>query len=129
MKTIDVRLVKDNGKQKFYELSSPIRYGKDVFGLVDLNESLEEEYKQVNEKYKSVFSRECRLLCVSDAMFHDERIVFVGQCLNGEYTRCKTTVCGSMTMLTTGGDTSKMYDIEVYLRFLGIINKVKFNLK
>lgn len=129
METIDVRLVKDNGKQKFYELSSPIRYGKDIFGIVDLNEDLEEEYKQISEKHKGMFNRKCSLLCVSDAMFHDERIVFVGQRLNGEYTRCRTTVCGSMTMMTHGGDARKMYDIEVYLRFLGIINKVKFNLK
>lgn len=128
MREIGVRLVKDYGKQKFYELSSPIKKGRYFYQDIDIEKSLSEELKRVSDKYRKSFDRGCRIICVSDADTHFERLVFTGHRKGEEFYRSSTVICGTNTMMINGGDSRKMYDINVYLRFLGRLNRVKFTL-
>ena len=128
MREIKVRLVKDYGEQKFYELSSPIKKGRYFYKDVDIENSLREEFRNVSDKYKESFSRECKIICVSDAHTHIERLVFAGHRKGDEFYRSHTVICGVNTMMINGGDITKIYDINVYLRFLGRLNNVKLTL-
>ena len=128
MREIKVRLVKDYGKQKFYELSSPIKKGRYFYKDVDIENSLREEFRNVSDKYKESFSRECKIICVSDAHTHIERLVFAGHRKGDEFYFSHTVICGVNTMMINGGDITKIYDINVYLRFLGRLNNVKLTL-
>lgn len=128
MKEVVVKLVKDDGMQKFYELSSPVKKGRYFHQDIDIEESLSEELKRVSDKYRESFARECRIICVSDAHTHFERLVFAGHKKGEEFYRSRTVICGTNTMMINGGDSRKMYDINVYLRFLGRLNGAKFTL-
>ena len=128
MREIKVKLVKDEGKQKFYELSSPIKKGRYFYKDIDIENSLREELENVSDRYKESFSRECKIICVSDAHTHVERLVFAGHRRGNEFYRSRTVICGVNTMMINGGDIAKIYEIDVYLRFLGKLNGVKITL-
>ena len=73
------------------------------------------------------YSDGCRLVCISDAITHIERLAFPGfRTSDGDYSAFGYDIAGKYTNMTDGGDPRSVYDDEVYLRFLCIKNNIKW---
>ena len=126
------KLVHDTGRQRWYELSEPIRKGIcDVSGEVDIVKDMQdccqrhikkEFLDAVLEQYKDG----CRMVVVSDAFTHIERLVFPGFRLNGNWSFIEANIDGKHTFMIDGGNPEAVYADEVYLRHLCILNHLKW---
>ena len=72
------------------------------------------------------FTDGCRMVVVSDAHTHIERLVFPGFCIDGKWGGGGNEIDGKHTFMIDGGDPASVYADEVYLRHLCIINKLKW---
>lgn len=135
MKTIIAKKVFETRTQRFYELSEPITKGRRWKDDVDIiQEMTDPEISMIKEEYrKFIPSDGCRLVCVSDAHTHVERLVFQAFTYldNGvvKHGRMSLNIDGKHTFSIDGGDTDSVYDDEVYLRHLGMVNKVRIMLE
>ena len=126
------KLVHDTGRQRWYELSEPIRKGiSDLFGEVDIIKDIQ-NYCQLRAKIEfrdailEQFKDGCQMIIVSDAHTHIERLVFPGFCIDGNWSGIGTEIDGKHTFMIDGGDSKAVYADEVYLRHLCILNHLKW---
>lgn len=135
MKEITAKLVdtftdKESGAtQRYYELSEPITKGYGITGIIDISVAQLKTLDDIKEKYKKYLHFDgAHIICISDATTHIERIVFVAEKFNNTYSRLKIQIDGKLTMAMHGGDDRTIYDYEVYLRHLGMLNNVTIRL-
>ena len=126
------KLIHKNSRQRFYELSEPIKMCKiDWFGECDIVSETRASIKMFREELKEqalsqIKDDGIRLVCVSDAHSHIERLVFPAIVINGEYSITANDIAGKHTMMIDGGDPDSVYDDAVYLRRLCQINNLKW---
>ncbi len=127
MKKIIAKLVSTNNTQRYYELSSPIYKGRCFCNDIDIVAELEEcREKRMKPEHKHLLRTDgCQIVCISDAHTHIERLVFVGEKYPGGYGSTSVQIDGSHTMRMFGGDERHVYEDEVYLRHLGMVNNVQ----
>ena len=133
MEQLTAKLVKDNGQQRFYQLSHKLTKGYSILRGKELD--LIEELKNAKEKdFKPEFKYLCPLdgfkyICVSDADTHLERLVFGAiPYSDGEISRTRIQIDGCHTMMIHGGSRDAMKPDYVYLRRLAKINGLQFHL-
>ena len=126
------KLIQDDMRQRFYELSQPITVGWDECrGHFDIAESERNACNGLRKKYQHYIAQVddgIRVVCISDAFTHIERIVFTAYKMDDGKYRILTGVAidGKMTMMIYGGDSRAVYKDEVYLRHLAMINRLKW---
>ena len=127
------KLVRDNGRQRFYELSEPLNIGIcDIRGLLkDLStECVDVVKKRIRPEYHDTivpqFADGVRIVCVSDAFTHIERLVFPAFIAKDEYHGLSVNIDGKHTFMIDGGDSESVYEDAVYLRHLAIINNLSW---
>lgn len=126
-------LIKDNGRQRYYELREPITKGKcDLLGDLDIIEDctrvIEERLKpEVIDEAKELLKGGIRIVIVSDAITHIERLAFPGiRFKDGHITMLINNIAGKHTYSIEGGDSRAVYPDEVYLRFLARLNGITY---
>ena len=125
-------LVHNNGRQRFYSLSEPISKGISLFGPTDIMDDIRRNIQfQIKEEYKEgvldSFKDGCKMIAVSDARTHIERLVFPAFVRdNGENCILTNEIDGKHTFMIDGGDPRSVYPDAVYLRHLCIINNLKW---
>lgn len=127
MKEIIAKLVETTSHQRFYELSESIHKGRNFRNDVDIAKELQEcKGKRIKSEYQHLIRTDgCHIICVSDARFHVERLVFAAEKLPFGYSALNIQIDGCHTMRMHGGDEKHVYPDEVYLRHLGMVNGVK----
>lgn len=132
MKEITAKLVytyineESGATQRYYELSEPITKGKSLTGDVNIPDDI---VKCVEERIQDQFKQYvrtdgCHIIAISDANTHIERLAFVAEKFPDGYDILTVVIDGKMTMSIHGGDSRAVYDDKVYLRHLGMLNKV-----
>lgn len=135
MKTIIAKKVFETRTKRFYELSEPITKGRRWNNDVDIiHEMTDPKINRIKKKYRKFIPDDgCRLVCVSDAHTHVERLVFPAFTYldNGvvKYSIMSLQIDGKHTFSINGGDPDSVHDDEVYLRHLGMVNKVRIMLE
>lgn len=125
-------LVHNNGRQRFYSLSEPIAKGMSLFGPCDVMEDIKGYISEIiKPEYKEdvfdSFKDGCKMIAVSDAHTHIERLVFPAfVCDDGEHCILACEIDGKHTLMIDGGDLRSVYPDEVYLRHLCILNGLKY---
>jgi hypothetical protein len=125
-------LVHNNGRQRFYALSEPITKGVSLFGPCDIVDDINRYIKlRIKPEYKDGvldnFKEGCKMIAVSDAHTHIERLVFPAFVReDGEHCILTCEIDGKHTFMIDGGDPRSVYPDEVYLRHLCIINKLRW---
>ncbi len=125
-------LVHNNGRQRFYSLSEPIAKGMSLFGPCDVMEDIKRYISErIKPEYKEdvldSFKDGCKMIAVSDAHTHIERLVFPAFVRdNGEHCILTNEIDGKHTFMIDGGDPRSVYPDAVYLRHLCIINNLKW---
>ena len=127
MKQIIARLVETTKYHRFYELSEPIYKGRRFRSDVDIVAELQEcKEKQMKPECKHLLRTDgCNVVCISDARTHIERLVFAAEKFPSGYGITPVQIDGCHTMMIHGGDSDRIYADEVYLRHLGMINRVQ----
>lgn len=136
MKEITAKLVhtyineESGATQRYYELSEPIIKGRSLGCDVDIPNNI---IKCVDERIKDEFKEfvrtdGCHVICISDANIHIERLVFAAEKFHNGYSRLDFVIDGKYTFKIHGGDSNAVYDDKVYLRHLGMLNKVTIRL-
>ncbi len=126
------KLVHDTGRQRWYELSEPIRKGiSDLFGEIDIDKEMQDYcQRRIKVEFRDAILEQlkdgCRLITISDALTHIERLVFPAYCVDGSWSMMGMEIDGKHTFLIDGGDTKAVYADEVYLRHLCILNHLKW---
>lgn len=120
------KLLEENYHQRFYEVDFDINFGnfwkkeiKPISELFDMayGKNLKKGYSK-----KEILKEVKRTICISDAITHNERLVFLAHKINGEWSRLRFSIAGKNTMMTEGGNSDDVYDDEVYIRYLRKIN-------
>ncbi len=131
MKEITAKLVstfideESGASQRYYELSEPITKGYGFNGIIDIDVAQLKELDSTRKEYQKYLHFDgAHAICVSDATTHIERVVFAAENFNGTYSILRIQIDGKMTMMIHGGDSRAVYDDKVYLRHLGMLNKV-----
>lgn len=125
-------LIHNNGRQRFYSLSEPISKGISLFGPTDVMDDIRRTIQfQIKEEYQEgildSFKDGCKMIAVSDARTHIERLVFPAFIRdNGEHFFLPCEIDGKLTSMIKGGDPRSVYPDAVYLRHLCIINNLKW---
>lgn len=127
---ITAKLVHENNHQRFYELSSPITRGRRLYREIDIvADMMRYKNSKIKEEYRKFVPEDgCHIICISDALTHTERLCFVGIKCDDEYFRYSVQIDGRLAKIRDGGDLSSVYSDEVYLRHLGLINRVSIRL-
>ena len=122
----------------FYECDEPIIKGMESRFLggpreINIADELsamhaDDYFPKMKDHYKSQLPEECRVIVISTAHSHAERLVFAAMvCLdsNGEPTmaRLPIVIGGEHTMMSHGGDYSTMHEDAHYLQKLVELNK------
>jgi hypothetical protein len=76
-------LLKEQGNQRFYKCSSPIKVGlTDFVGEVDVQKELNDWWEGFKQRKPDLAAKvkkpDGSIVCVSDAHTHAERLVFLG---------------------------------------------------
>ena len=132
MKEITATLVRtytdeeSGATQRYYKLSEPIVKGYGFAGnIIDIGEAQLKHLDLVKEEYQPYLHFDgAHAICISDATTHIERIVFIAEKFDKEYARLSIQIDGKLTMSIHGGDANAVYDDEVYIRHLAMLNKV-----
>lgn len=125
-------LVHKTDRQRWYELSEPLVKGiSDWVGEVDIVEDIKRYCSlRIKPEFRNCilekFTDGCRMVVVSDAHTHIERLVFPGFCIDGKWGGGGNEIDGKHTFMIDGGDPRSVYPDEVYLRHLCIINKLRW---
>ena len=125
-------LIYNNGRQRFYSLSEPISKGISLFGPTDIMDDIRRTIQfKIKEEYQEGFLNSfkdgCKMIAVSDASTHIERLVFPAFIYdNGEHCIVSCEIDGKLTSMIKGGDPRTVYPDAVYLRHLCIINNLKW---
>jgi hypothetical protein len=120
------KLLHKNHHQRFYEVDFDIIYCKSVDEVKNVKDIIDVSYQ--NYKFREGHNKEIilretkRAVCISDATTHAERLAFSWRKIGGEYLRTPFTIAGKMTDMINGGDTNCVYDDEVYIRYLRMLN-------
>jgi hypothetical protein len=126
MENLTATLVHDNGRQRFYKLSSPITKGFRAFkgGKKDILSELEECKKRLKPEYSHLYDglTGIDIICISDAHTHTERLVFAATSFKDIYARTAVQIDGAYTMMIHGGDDRMVKPDQVYLRRLASLN-------
>ena len=126
------KLVHDTGRQRWYELSEPIRKGiYDFSGEIDIVKDVQDYcQRRIKEEFRDAileqFKDGCRMIVVSDAFTHIERLVFPGFCIDGNWSFITNNIDGKHTFMIDGGNPKDVYADEVYLRHLCTLNHLKW---
>lgn len=133
METLKVKLFKQTGDQRFYELSHKLQTGYcRIFKTpVNISDMLEIEIKTIKKEYREFLPTDgTDFVCVSDAFTHKERLVFAA--MRGEGLKPSplmgVVIEGSYTMMIEGGNAASMKPDYVYFRSLARLNNLKFTL-
>jgi len=124
----NAKLVKDYGKQRYYELDFNVvnfkfSKPKKIEDIKLMEGKLRPGWYIVNDVSKST-----NIICISDANTHIERLVFAGFLAKNKetgeevYSCSHTPIGGQITMLIHGGDIDSVHDDEVYIRHLRMLN-------
>ena len=130
---LKVKLIRDNGQQRFYQLSHKLTKGISVLRgkEIDLIEALSVSKEK---DFKPEFKHLCPtdgvdIICVSDAHTHLERLVFAAiKWDNDEIGRTRVQIDGCHTFMIHGGSKAAMKPDYVYLRRLAKVNGLQFHL-
>ena len=133
MKEITFKKVHDSGKQRFYECNQPLLKGKSTFIDIDITEEMAKAKENTKDEYKQFIPTECKMICISDATSHAERLVFTACKYKDDnewkYGRLSAQIGGTHTMMIHGGDVTSMKDDVVYMRILAKLNGYKLTNK
>ena len=132
MKEINAKLVDtfvdetSGASQRYYELSEPITKGYRFSGeVIDIPTEQLKNKSNVKDEYRKFLHFDgAHVICISDATTHVERIVFAAEKFGDNYGRIRLQIDGIITMIIHGGDSRTIHDDKVYLRHLGMLNKV-----
>lgn len=122
---MNFELVKETSTQRFYKSNIAIKnFPRKQF---DWEKEIESSKKRLKEGVE-MLDDECYYVCVSDAHTHIERLVFVagrfkkstGEIIIELYSMLH--IDGSLTFMTHGGNSEAVYDDEVYLRHIKMVN-------
>lgn len=125
-------LVHKTDRQRWYELSEPLVKGiSDWVGEVDIVEDIKRYCSlRIKPEFRNCilekFTDGCRMVVVSDAHTHIERLVFPGCCIDGKWGGGGNEIDGKHTFMIDGGDPASVYADEVYLRHLCILNHLSW---
>jgi hypothetical protein len=119
------KLVCEKHNKRYYEYDGLLtKFPNKYFDLE--TERKERKFKDGIE----ILGDDNKIVCISDANTHTERLVFIGaKVINTETNITNYTIWsmfeidGKMTFLTTGGDKNSVYPDEVYLRHLRMLNR------
>lgn len=124
---------RDGERLRFYALSEPITKGiSDWVGSVDIPADIERFCKlRIKPEFRDEIVNQTRdgahFVVVSDAFTHIERLVFPAwQTKEHGMGAGAMEIDGKHTMMIHGGDPDSVYEDEVYLRHLCILNKLKW---
>lgn len=131
MEQLSATLIRDNGNQRFYQLSHKLTKGISILRgkEIDLIEACKDSEKDFKPEFKHLCPTDgVDIICVSDAHTHLERLVFAAVVLdNGEPGRMQVQIDGCHTFMIHGGDKRAMKPDYVYLRRLAKVNGLQFN--
>lgn len=133
MREIKFKLVKEykeyKKKQRFYEASLPLTKSAGMKKDIHLREAMIEERKTIREEFRHLIPDDIdgvRLICISDAHTHTERLVFAGLKVGNDYARLGLQINGKHTFMTNGGNDDDIYDDKVYLRHLSKLSGYQY---
>lgn len=119
MRKITFRLVETTENQRFYEVSEYLTKGfiRLTGQMVEWN--AEKVRNRIKEGSKH-FAEEngFKVVCISDAHTHIERLAFAATKFPSEYGRLDFQIEGLHTMMIYGGDPSSVWEDEKYLRLI-----------
>lgn len=128
-------LIKDTGYKRIYRLPFKVRYfkrpgDKELHEIAELFSDKDKLY--LPDKFTIFDDTEAiDKVCISDAKDYDERLVYPVVYGIDRYTGTvylcilHDSIDGYITSSNKGGDASTIYDDEVYLRHLRMLNKHK----
>jgi hypothetical protein len=128
MKILYFKKIYEDESRRFYELSEPV-YRSPLKGF-ELKERVESIKGRLKPEYQYLIPEFIRMVCVSDAHTHIERLMFVGAKTRDDKYICLTGIQldGRHTMMIEGGDARHVHPDSVYLRRLASANGFKFEM-
>ena len=124
-----MKLIKKTINQRFYEVDFKVKRG--VAGALDVRKIRTDLSKRLKKEFvmDDTTSDFTKLICISDAHTHTERLAFpafvVREKKTGElhYGADMMHISGMHTMMIHGGDPRCVYDDKVYIRHIRLLNK------
>jgi hypothetical protein len=121
-----MELLKENNHQRFYKVDFDVNIC-DFHGKLYKTEELFDiaygkKLKEGSNKNK-ILKESKRIICISDATTHIERLAFLGTKEKESYKRLRFAIAGKNTIMIKGGNIDKVYDDKVYIEYLRKINQ------
>lgn len=117
---IEFNLIETNGTQRFYKSSVTLKHGYNRCIKSKETWDRTERIKRVKPEHHDLFKEEgFEIVCISDASTHAEKLAFAAiQRVNGTCGRTGMQIEGVHTSLIQGGNPSKCWEDEKYLRLI-----------
>jgi hypothetical protein len=127
-----MELVYKNEHQRFYKVDFDINYGLSFGKVKKVSDMVHETYEgkyaftlPKNLTVEDMIEKSKRLVCISDAHTHTERLAFGAMYFEDtkQYGRLLHCLDGKNTFMIHGGDDDAVYPDKVYIKHLRMINK------